>query len=78
MPKNLVVGQPVRRVDAIEKVTGRAIYGDDLKFSNMLYGKALRSPYAHARILNINATRAQRLPGVKALVTGKEIPVLGG
>jgi carbon-monoxide dehydrogenase large subunit len=78
MPKNLVVGQPIHRVDAIEKVTGRAIYGDDLRFSNLLYGKALRSPYAHAKVLNINVAKAQRLPGVKAIVTGKDIPVLGG
>jgi carbon-monoxide dehydrogenase large subunit len=78
MPKNLVVGQPIRRVDAIEKVTGRAIYGDDLRFSNLLYGKTLRSPYAHAKILNINVSKAQRLPGVKAIVTGQDIPVLGG
>ncbi len=78
MPKNLVVGQPIHRVDAIEKVTGRAIYGDDLRFSNLLCGKALRSPYAHAKILNINVAKAQKLSGVKAIVTGKDIPVLGG
>jgi len=77
-PTYLTVGQPIPRVDAIEKVTGQATYGDDLSFSNMLHGKALRSPYAHAKIVNIDVTKAQRLPGVKAIVTGKDIPVLGG
>ncbi|UCG64174.1 MAG: xanthine dehydrogenase family protein molybdopterin-binding subunit [Deltaproteobacteria bacterium] len=77
-PTYLTIGQPIPRVDAIEKVTGQATYGDDLSFSNMLHGKALRSPYAHAKIVNIDVTKAQRLPGVKAIVTGKDIPVLGG
>ena len=73
-----VVGKPIFRVDALEKVTGKAIYGDDLIFPNLLYGKVLRSKYAHAKILNINIDKAKSLLGVKAVVIGKDIPVLGG
>jgi CO/xanthine dehydrogenase Mo-binding subunit len=78
MSKNTAVGQRLPRVDAIEKVTGQAIYGDDLPFHNVLYAKAVRSPHAHARILNIDASKAQKLFGVKAIAVGKELPVLGG
>jgi carbon-monoxide dehydrogenase large subunit len=73
-----VIGKAIPRIDALEKITGQAIYGDDLKFPNMLYAKALRSEYAHARILNINIEKAKKLPGVKAVVTGKDAPFLGG
>ena len=78
MSNSFTVGKSIPRVDAFEKATGQAIYGDDLKFSNMLYGKVLRSRYAHAKILNIDVTRAKKLFGVKAVVIGKDIPVLGG
>ena len=67
-----VVGKPIPRVDAIEKVTGKAIYGDDLIFPNLLYGKVLRSKFAHAKILRIDTSDAEKFPGVKAIVTGKE------
>jgi CO/xanthine dehydrogenase Mo-binding subunit len=78
MSKNTAVGQRIPRVDAIEKVTGQAMYGDDLAFQNVLYAKAVRSPHAHARILNIDTSKAQKLFGVKAIAVGKELPVLGG
>lgn len=65
-----VVGKRVPRRDSIDKVTGSAIYTADLKFPNMLYAKVLRSPYPHARILNIDVSRAKKLKGVKAVVTG--------
>ena len=78
MTRYFAVGERIPRVDAVEKVTGQAKYGDDLGFANVLYAKALRSPHAHAKILNINVGKARRLPGVKAIVTGKDIPVLGG
>jgi len=79
MKKYFVVGKHVPRLDVIEKVTGRAVYGDDLEFQNLLYGKVLRSKHAHAKILNINIEKAKHLPGVKAVVTGKDISsVLGG
>src|SRR4030042_5125520 len=78
MSHSSTVGKSIPRVDAFEKATGQAIYGDDLKFSNMLHGKVLRSRYAHAKILNIDVTKAKGLFGVKAVVTGKDMPVLGG
>lgn len=68
------VGKSIPRVDGLSKVTGRAQYTGDLKFHNMLYGKVLRSQYAHARILNIDTSRAKRVPGVKAVLTGKDFP----
>ena len=67
-----IIGYNVPRVDAIEKVTGRAVYGPDLKVPGMLYGKVLRSSLPHARILNVDTSKAESLPGVKAVVTGKD------
>ncbi len=67
-----VIGKRLPRVDAREKVTGQARYAADLELPNMLWGKVLRSPYPHARILNIDTSKAERLPGVKAVVTGKD------
>ena len=72
------VGKSPLRVDATEKVTGRAVYIDDMKLSGMLYGKVLRSKYDHARILSIDTSRAEKLPGVKGVVTGADIPFLHG
>jgi len=67
------VGTSVPRIDAVEKVTGRAVYGPDLKLPGMLHGKVLRSPLPHARILNVDTSKAEQLPGVKAVVTGKDL-----
>jgi carbon-monoxide dehydrogenase large subunit len=67
------VGQNVTRVDALDKVTGEAKFADDLKFGpNTLYGRVLRSPHPHALIKNIDVSKALALPGVKAVVTGKD------
>ncbi|MBI2954508.1 MAG: xanthine dehydrogenase family protein molybdopterin-binding subunit [Chloroflexi bacterium] len=68
-----VVGKSVKRLDALEKVTGRTIYCTDEKLPGMLFAKAVRSPYPHARILSIDASRAERLAGVKAVATGKDV-----
>jgi len=68
-----VIGKPLPDIDIIKKAKGAAIYADDIKLPGMLYGKILRSRYPHARILNINASKAKRLPGVKAVITGKDI-----
>ena len=68
-----VVGKNVKRVDAVEKVTGKALYGTDVKFAGMLYGKVLRSPLPHARILHIDTSRAERVIGVRAVATGKDL-----
>jgi 4-hydroxybenzoyl-CoA reductase subunit alpha len=67
-----VIGKRMPRVDAREKVTGEAKYAADYSLPGMLWCKLLRSPYPHARILNIDTSRAERLPGVKAVVTGKD------
>lgn len=66
------VGKRMPRVDTPAKVTGEARYTADLKLPRMLVGKVLRSPLAHARILSIDTSRALALPGVKAVVTGKD------
>jgi len=60
------------RVDAVDKVTGKAQYTDDLSRPGMLRCAILHSPLAHARILNIDTSRAERLPGVKMIITGKD------
>ncbi|MCF7809781.1 molybdopterin-dependent oxidoreductase [bacterium] len=60
------------RVDAIDKVTGRAQYTDDLSRPGQLYCAILHSPIAHGRILNIDTSKAESLPGVKAVITGKD------
>jgi 4-hydroxybenzoyl-CoA reductase subunit alpha len=66
------VGKSVPRKDGVEKATGRALYTVDMVLPGMLWGKILRSPYPHARILNIDTSRAERLPGVKVVITGKD------
>jgi 4-hydroxybenzoyl-CoA reductase subunit alpha len=66
------VGKSIPRLDAALKVTGEARYTVDVSFPNMLWGKLLRSPLPHARILNIDTSKAERLPGVKAVITGKD------
>ena len=66
------IGKRMPRVDSRAKVTGKALYTADLKLPGMLVGKIKRSPYAHARILNIDTSKAEALPGVKAVVTGKD------
>lgn len=63
MKEYSVIGKSFPRVDAVVKATGQAKYAGDLELPRMLFGKILRSPYPHARILNIDTTRAERLPG---------------
>jgi len=69
-----VVGHGVTRYDAPDKVTGRAIYTGDLKLPDMIYGKILTSSVAHGRIRRLDTTRAKALPGVLAVLTGKDVP----
>ena len=66
------VGTRAVRPDGVDKVTGRAKFGADLHLPNMLVGKVLRSPHAHARILSIDISAAEKLPGVKAIVTRED------
>ena len=67
-----VIGKRVHRVDGPEKVTGSAKYTFDMVLPNMLYGKILRSPHPHAEILNIDTSQAEKLTGVKIVITGKD------
>jgi len=71
-----VIGQSVPKKEVGEKVTGRQQYSGDLIFPDLLIGKILHSPHPHARILNIDASRAAALPGVKAVVTHQDTPHL--
>ena len=66
------IGKAVPRVDGVEKVTGEAEYVQDMKLPGMLYAKLKTSSCAHARIKSIDISKAQALPGVKAVLTGKE------
>ena len=68
------VGQRVNRPDGLEKVTGRAKYGADMNAAGQLVGKILRSPHAHALIKKIDTSKAEKLPGVKAVVTADDFP----
>jgi CO/xanthine dehydrogenase Mo-binding subunit len=69
-----VIGAKVGRVEGAGKVSGQAIYGADVHFKDALWGKILRSPYPHARIKSIDVSKAQKVEGVKAVVTGKDEP----
>jgi 4-hydroxybenzoyl-CoA reductase alpha subunit len=73
MTEYSIIGKPVPMVDGASKVTGRGIYADDLKFPGMLYARIFRSVHPHAKILKLDTTRAEQMPGVVAVVTGKEM-----
>lgn len=72
------VGESVARVDARRKVTGRAIYMEDIRLPGMLYAKMLRSTCPHGRIIGIDTSEAEKLPGVLGVVTGDELDFLHG
>jgi 4-hydroxybenzoyl-CoA reductase alpha subunit len=74
MTQYSLIGKRLPRVDAKDKVTGKALYTDDLTLPGTLCGMILRSPLPHARIVDIDVSRARRLPGVKAVVTGEDTP----
>ncbi len=69
MPDRTVLGQNYPRVDAADKVSGRSQYASDVYLPGMLMCKVLQSPKPHARILHIDTSRAQGLPGVRAVIT---------
>ena len=69
-----VIGTRPIRHDGVDKVTGRAIYGADFQITGLLHGRVLRSPHAHAKILSIDTSRAEALPGVKGIVTADDLP----
>ena len=66
------VGKSVPRIEGRGIVTGQLKYVFDVQMGNMLVGKMLRSPHAHARIISIDTSKAEALPGVKAIVTAKD------
>ncbi|HEY1270137.1 MAG TPA: xanthine dehydrogenase family protein molybdopterin-binding subunit [Candidatus Binatia bacterium] len=68
-----IIGTAAPRVDGKDKVTGRAKYTGDMTVPGMVEGKFLRSPYAHARIKNIDVSAAEKVPGVVAVLIGKDI-----
>jgi len=70
-----LVGRPLPKVDALDKVTGRALYTDDLSFPDMLHAKLARCPHAHAEIVSIDAGPALEIEGVVAVITGADLPV---
>ncbi|MCA2966732.1 MAG: xanthine dehydrogenase family protein molybdopterin-binding subunit [Acidobacteriaceae bacterium] len=70
---NVIGTRPIRH-DGADKVTGRALYGADLQLARLVHGAILRSPHAHARILRIDTSKAEALPGVFAVVTAADFP----
>ena len=70
----LYVGKTIPRVDGREKVTGRSVYGVDFSLPHMLFGKFKRSDVPHAEILAIDTSKASKVSGVRAILTGKDLP----
>ncbi|HXM53233.1 MAG TPA: molybdopterin cofactor-binding domain-containing protein, partial [Candidatus Binatus sp.] len=73
-----VVGKSLTKPDAFAKVSGQTKFADDLALPRMLFGRILRSPHPHARILRVDTTRARTLPGVLAVLTGDDLPIKFG
>ncbi|MCL4845726.1 MAG: xanthine dehydrogenase family protein molybdopterin-binding subunit [Acidobacteria bacterium] len=77
-----VVGQPLPRIDAYDRVSGTAVYPSDVSLPGMLHAAVLRCPHAHARVTRVDVSKAERLPGVRAVLTGSspgaDIPWYGG
>src|SRR3979411_2190856 len=70
---NKWIGQRTIRPDGVDKVTGRAAFAADTNMPGMIWGKVLRSPHPHARIRSIDTSKAEALPGVKAVVSARDI-----
>ena len=68
------VGKRPLRPDGVEKVTGKALYGADVNLPSTIYGKILRSPHAHAKIISIDISAAEKIDGVLAIITSKDMP----
>jgi CO/xanthine dehydrogenase Mo-binding subunit len=77
MSKNFkIIGKRVPNIDGPSKAAGRAVYVTDLRIPGMLFGRILKSPYAHARIVNVDTAAAEKLQGVKAVVTAADTPLV--
>ncbi len=74
-PHHGIVGAPAPRTDGLAQATGSLAYVDDLSFPGMLHGKILRSTQAHARIVSVDTSAAASMPGVRAVLTGRDLPV---
>ena len=72
-PQYTPIGKTVPRGDAQDKVTGETVYSGDINIPRMLFGKCKRSPHPFARILSVDISRALKLPGVKAVITAKNV-----
>ncbi|MBA2732652.1 MAG: hypothetical protein H0U54_07140, partial [Acidobacteria bacterium] len=73
-----VIGKPFRKVDARQKCTGQTKFADDIVLPRMLFAKLLRSHEPHAIVKNIDTSKALALPGVVAVITGKDLPISYG
>jgi 4-hydroxybenzoyl-CoA reductase subunit alpha len=73
-----VIGKPLPKPDAVSKVTGRAMYADDMLPARTLHCRILRSPHPHARIISIDTSAARRMAGVQAVITGADLPIKFG
>lgn len=74
----MIVGKRHPKIDGWERVSGKAEYASDIYLPGMLYGKILRSPHPHAKVVNIDVEKAKALPGVKAVLTPKDIAAFPG
>src|ERR1700741_334145 len=77
-PDNKWIGKRTPRPDGADKLPGRAAFAADTTMPGMIWGKILRSPHPHARIKSINTAKAEALPGVKAVVTSRDIVLFPG
>ena len=73
-----IIGKPVMKVDAMAKVVGETMFADDLALPRMLFCKLKRSPHPHARIVNVDTSKAEAMPGVVAALVGAELPITFG
>lgn len=74
MSKHFIIGDSPKRVDALEKATGQAMFTADYKVPGLLHIKVVRSPHPHAKIIRIDTSRAERLPGVRGIVLPEDAP----
>ncbi|MCI0787896.1 MAG: hypothetical protein J4O09_16450, partial [Chloroflexi bacterium] len=68
------IGKPITRGEGPDKVSGQALYAADVVLPGMLWGKVLRSPFPHAKIVSIDTSRAKQVPGVHAVITAMDLP----
>jgi len=73
-----IIGKPIPKVDGLRKASGQAVYADDMVLPRMLFGKLLGSRRPHARIVSVDTSKAEALEGVKAVITGEDLPVVYG